>query len=90
MLAFKDILLFRCVAYFCRFAMGIEFRESSLLISAKSESRAEKGMLFNINVGFSDLENPGAKDSEGKKYSLFIGDTVIVTEVSSCFIVFKL
>jgi len=62
--------------------MGIEFRESTLLISAKSDCRVEKGMVFNINVGFSDLENPDAKDSESKKYALFIGDTVIVTDVS--------
>lgn len=62
--------------------MGIEFRESTLLISAKSDSSVEKGMVFNINVGFSDLENPDAKDNEGKKYALFIGDTVIVTDVS--------
>lgn len=62
------------------FAMGIEFRESTLLISAKSDCRVEKGMVFNINVGFSDLENPDAKDSESKKYALFIGDTVIVTD----------
>lgn len=93
------------------FAMGIEFREGSLLISAKTTAKAKKGeklvlqwlvsvsfshvgkrdfirynlikhyfinvigMTFNINVGFGDLVN------DGKKYALFLGDTVLVNEV---------
>jgi nucleosome binding factor SPN SPT16 subunit len=61
--------------------MGIEFREGSLLISSKVNITALKGMVFNINVGFMDLENPDAKDSEGKKYALYLGDTVVVNEV---------
>lgn len=32
-------------------------------------------MTFNINVGFGDLVN------DGKKYALFLGDTVLVNEV---------
>jgi len=64
-----------------RFVMGIEFREGSLLISSKSDVTAEKGMVFNINIGFSDLENPEAKTSEAKKYALYLGDTVLVNEV---------
>ena len=65
-----------------RFVMGIEFREGSLLISSKSDVAAEKGMVFNINIGFSDLENPEAKTSEAKKYALYLGDTVLVNEVN--------
>lgn len=93
------------------FAMGIEFREGSLLISAKTTAKAKKGeklvlqwlvslsfshvgkrhfnrynlikhyfinvigMTFNINVGFGDLVN------DGKKYALFLGDTILVNEV---------
>ncbi|PVD20893.1 hypothetical protein C0Q70_19056 [Pomacea canaliculata] len=34
------------------FAMGIEFRESSLLIAPKTNAPAKKGMVFNVNVGF--------------------------------------
>lgn len=40
------------------------------------------GMVFNINVGFSGLENSAGKDSQSKKYALFVGDTVCVNEVS--------
>ncbi len=40
------------------------------------------GMVFNVNIGFSGLENKGSKDSKAKTYALFIGDTVLVNEVS--------
>jgi len=62
--------------------MGIEFREGSLLITSKVNAVALQGMVFNINVGFSDLLNSDSKESEGKKYALFLGDTVLVNEVS--------
>ena len=74
-------LMFLGDATLYRFAMGIEFREGSLLITNKSEVTAQKGMVFNICVGFSDLEDQDAKSSEGKKYALYLGDTVLVNEV---------
>ena len=64
------------------FAMGIEFRESSLLLGPKTNAIAKKGMVFNVNVGLSNLNNSEAKDREGKVYALFIGDTVMVNEVN--------
>ena len=39
-------------------------------------------MVFNVNAGFSGLVNENAEDSENKNYALFIGDTVLVNEVS--------
>jgi len=60
------------------FGTGIEFRESSFLIQAKSDVKAKAGMIFNIAIGFSDLKNPEASDAEGKVYALFIADTVVV------------
>lgn len=62
------------------FGMGIEFREGSLLISSKNTHVAKKGMVFNVNAGFSGLVNESADNSEGKNYALFIGDTVVVNE----------
>ncbi|XP_030751148.1 FACT complex subunit spt16 [Sitophilus oryzae] len=62
------------------FAMGIEFKESSLMIGPKTMSKIKKGMVFNLNVGFSNLTNKEASDKEGKTYALFIGDTVMVNE----------
>ena len=61
--------------------MGIEFRESSLVLNNKTTVVAKKGMTFNINVGITKLNNKGASDERGKKYALFIGDTVVVNEV---------
>ncbi|XP_022794769.1 FACT complex subunit SPT16-like isoform X2 [Stylophora pistillata] len=64
------------------FGMGIEFREGSLLIASKNNHVAKKGMVFNVNAGFSGLINDTAEDSESKNYALFIGDTVLVNEDS--------
>ena len=60
------------------FAMGIEFKEASLLIGPKTSAKARKNMVFNINIGFSNLVNKDAKDKESKIVALFIGDTVVV------------
>lgn len=65
------------------FGMGIEFRESALLIGPKTTITAKKGQVFNVNLGFSGLTNTDAKDNESKKYALFIGDTVVVNEDSA-------
>lgn len=62
------------------FAMGIDFRESSLLISPKTEETARKGMVFNINIGCSDLTNRDTKDAKNKKYAISIADTVLVND----------
>ncbi|XP_015778637.1 PREDICTED: FACT complex subunit SPT16-like [Acropora digitifera] len=63
------------------FGMGIEFREGSLLITSRNTHVAKRGMVFNVNAGFSGLVNDSAKDSENKDYALFVGDTVLVNEV---------
>ncbi|XP_064071632.1 FACT complex subunit spt16 isoform X2 [Vanessa tameamea] len=62
------------------FAMGIEFRESSIVIGPKTSIVARKGMVFNINIGLANLSNSAATEKEGKTYALFVGDTVLVHE----------
>uniref|UniRef100_A0AAU7BN93 FACT complex subunit n=1 Tax=Henosepilachna vigintioctopunctata TaxID=420089 RepID=A0AAU7BN93_9CUCU len=62
------------------FAMGIEFKEGSLMIASKTTAIAQKGMVFNLNIGLSNLEHKDATDKEGKIYALYIGDTVLVNE----------
>ena len=74
---FDDLCPFCC----CRFVTGIEFREESLLINSKCPLWAQKGMVFNVNVGFAGLSNPLADDQAGRSYALFVGDTVLVGEV---------
>lgn len=61
------------------FAMGIEFRESGLVIGPKCSAAIKKNMVFNLCIGLSGLNNRDATEKEGKTYALFIGDTVIVT-----------
>lgn len=69
------------------FAMGIEFRESSLTIGPKATALVKKGTVFNVNVGFASLTNKEATDKEGKTYALFIGDTVVVNDVCGFFFI---
>ncbi|RCI02345.1 FACT complex subunit spt16, partial [Rhizopus stolonifer] len=61
------------------FGMGIEFREASYVLNAKNTRELKNGMILNVQVGFSDLENPKAKDARGKNYALMLVDTVRVT-----------
>ncbi|MGH0185053.1 UNVERIFIED_CONTAM: hypothetical protein FKN15_016728 [Acipenser sinensis] len=58
------------------FAMGIEFREGSLVLNSKNQYKVKKGMVFSINLGLSELLNKEGKKEEQKKYALFIGDSV--------------
>ena len=64
------------------FVTGIEFRESSLVIGPKNNAIVKKGLVFNINLGFADLENTESSDDRYKKYSLFLSDTVVVSDVN--------
>lgn len=61
------------------FGMGIEFREANYVINGKNAKEIKNGMVLNIQVGFSDLENPKASDPRGKIYALMLVDTVRVT-----------
>ncbi|KAG5651278.1 hypothetical protein H0H81_009221 [Sphagnurus paluster] len=53
------------------FGMGIEFRDSAYLLSAKNGRSLKTDMIVNLGLGFSDLV-----DGSGKKYSLHVVDTV--------------
>lgn len=64
------------------FAMGIEFKEASLSITSNCDVVVKKGMVFNVNIGFTGLHNKDAGDSKGKDVALFVGDTVLVNEDS--------
>jgi len=66
----------------CRFAIGLEFRDSNLIIGPKSTGFAKKGMMFNVNMGIQDITNPKSTDKTDKTFAIFIGDTCVVNEVS--------
>ncbi len=70
----------------CSFATGIEFRENSLSITSKTTAYARKSQVFNLCIGLSGLVNDKADNKESKQYALFIGDTVVVNEVTSALI----
>ncbi|KAF8078147.1 FACT complex subunit SPT16 [Lyophyllum atratum] len=55
------------------FGMGIEFRDSAYVLSAKNGRSLKTDMILNIGLGFSDLV-----DTSGKKYSLHLVDTIRV------------
>ncbi|KAJ8382510.1 hypothetical protein SKAU_G00032880 [Synaphobranchus kaupii] len=61
------------------FAMGIEFREGSLVLSSKNQYKLKKGMVLSVSLGFSDLVCKEGRKEE-QKYALFIGDTVQINE----------
>lgn len=62
------------------YGIGIEARDSNLIITAKSNRVLKAGMTLCITLGFSELENPKPQDSKSKIYSLLIADTVRVTD----------
>lgn len=57
------------------FGIGLEFRESVLLINPKNERTVKPNMVFNALVSLKDL-----KTSTGKKYAIKIVDTVLVKQ----------
>lgn len=61
------------------FAMGIEFREAGLVLGAKNARELRSGMVLNLSLGFTDLENPKPADDKSKTYALLLVDTVRVT-----------
>ncbi|KAK0073803.1 hypothetical protein PV326_013050 [Microctonus aethiopoides] len=60
------------------FAIGIEFGDRSLVIGPETDLLLKEKMVFNVNIGLSNLINSEATDEKAKVYALFIGDTVIV------------
>ncbi|KAJ4876201.1 FACT complex subunit SPT16 [Raphanus sativus] len=56
--------------------IGLEFRESGLNINAKNDKVLRPQMVFNVSLGFHNLEC----ESKKKIFSLFLADTVIVKD----------
>ncbi|PIL23839.1 hypothetical protein GSI_13590 [Ganoderma sinense ZZ0214-1] len=52
--------------------MGMEFRDASYVLSAKSGRKLRSGMVFNIVLGFTGV------DEGGKKYALQLIDTALI------------
>ena len=59
--------------------IGIETRDSTLILNGKSTRSLKDGMTLCVTTGFSDIENPNPQDKKSKIYSMVLTDTVRVT-----------
>ena len=62
------------------FAMGIDFRESALVLNEKCKENFAANMVFNLAIGFSGIENEDGKTAAERVYALFVADTYLVTK----------
>jgi len=65
------------------YSIGIETRDPTLLLNAKSTRQLKDGMTFVVSTGFTNLDNPSAEDKRAKTYSLVLADTIRVTGVEA-------
>ncbi|KAL2115804.1 hypothetical protein VTJ04DRAFT_10059 [Mycothermus thermophilus] len=61
------------------YGIGLENKDSTLILSGKNSRVLRDGMTLCITTGFSDIENPEPQDKNSKIYSLVLTDTVRVT-----------
>ena len=61
------------------YGVGLETKDPTLLLNAKSGRTLRDGMTLCITTGFNDIENPQPQDKLSKTYSLVISDTIRVT-----------
>uniref|UniRef100_A0A7N0U8U9 FACT complex subunit n=1 Tax=Kalanchoe fedtschenkoi TaxID=63787 RepID=A0A7N0U8U9_KALFE len=59
--------------------IGIEFRESGLALNAKNDRVLKPGMVFNVSLGFHNLQS-NSKNPKTDKFSMLLADTVVVSE----------
>lgn len=59
--------------------IGLEFRESGLSLNAKNDRVLIPGMVFNVSLGFQNLQAE-TKNAKTQKFSVLLADTVIVGE----------
>eukprot|EP00954_Amorphochlora_amoebiformis_P003925 304368-Amorphochlora_amoeboformis.AAC.2 len=58
----------------CGFGMGLEFRESNLVLNEKNQQILKSGHIVNFSIGFEKLK-------EGSKtYAMQIADTILITQ----------
>ncbi|CAM9902691.1 unnamed protein product [Ascophyllum nodosum] len=67
------------------FSLGIDYREASMVLSAKNHTKLKEGMVFNLSVGLQDVplseeERKGSGAASMDKFSTLIADTVVVKD----------
>lgn len=61
------------------YGIGIETKDTTLILNGKNSRTLKDGMTLCITTGFTDIENPSPQDKLSKNYSLVITDTIRVT-----------
>ncbi|XVF41714.1 hypothetical protein PTKIN_Ptkin01aG0302300 [Pterospermum kingtungense] len=59
--------------------IGLEFRESGLNLNAKNDRLIKAGMVFNVSIGFQNLQCE-SKNPKNRNFCLLLADTVVVGE----------
>lgn len=70
--------------------MGIEFQETYLAVNQKNTRTINSGMVFNVWVGFQNLElkKDEAKDAKNKMYSqLYFALINMITDILCCYLI---
>lgn len=65
----------------CGFGTGIGFRDSSLIINGQNQGLVKTGMIFNICVGFQNLQQ--REHGNSTKYAMMVADTVLIADTAS-------
>lgn len=60
--------------------IGIELRDSNMVLNNKNNRVLKSGMTLSITVGLAGVEDPDSKDKKNAVYSMVITDTVRVGE----------
>lgn len=63
--------------------IGIESKDTTLILNAKNSRTLKDGMTLCVTTGFQDIENPQPQDKLSKTYSLVITDTIRVTSTEA-------
>lgn len=61
--------------------VGLEFRESSLILNGKNDRILKTGMVFNVSLGFQNLQTE-TNNPKTQIFSLLLADTVIIGETT--------
>lgn len=62
--------------------IGLEFRESGLSLNGKNDRTLKPGMVFNVSLGFQNLQSE-TENPKTQKFSVLLADTVIISETST-------
>jgi nucleosome binding factor SPN SPT16 subunit len=63
--------------------IGIELRDSNMVLNGKNSRALKNGMTLFISIGLTDIQDPEPKDKKNTIYSMTITDTVRVGETGA-------